>query len=299
MRSFFLLPLAIIMVSCGPKPAPKTNAPPSLSAFFDCVRENNGVLLSAHRGGPGAGYPENTLPTFRHTAAQGLSLLEIDVRRSADGRYFLLHDDTLQRTTTGTGKAEDHTWAQLQRLTLKDTNGKNTNAHIPLFTDVLAWARTAPVVLQLDIKGHTNVKEMVGLVRAAHMQERVMLITYTDKQAKRVAKQAPGYLLSVSISDPAQLGRIKTDIPLNRVIAWTGLGPRHPALYALLAKNGVETIYGALGAFDKQTRQDGAALYRDLVKDGVQIIATDRVEAARAALIADDRAQKTCSLPKV
>ena len=60
--------------------------------------------------------PENTLSAFRLGAAHGYRMFECDVKLSADGVPFLLHDSTLERTTTGHGTAGDHTWHALSQL---------------------------------------------------------------------------------------------------------------------------------------------------------------------------------------
>lgn len=69
----------------------------------------------AHRGG-GALAPENTLAAFRTGAAYGFRMYECDVKLSADGQLFLLHDDTLDRTTSGQGRADQYTFGELARL---------------------------------------------------------------------------------------------------------------------------------------------------------------------------------------
>ena len=69
----------------------------------------------AHRGA-GKLAPENTLAAFRIGASHGLRAFECDVKLSADGVPFLLHDTTLERTTTGTGPAGAQTWSALSQL---------------------------------------------------------------------------------------------------------------------------------------------------------------------------------------
>ena len=69
----------------------------------------------AHRGA-GKLAPENTLAAFRLGAAHGYRMFECDVKLSADDQPFLLHDDTLQRTTNGHGTAGQQTWAKLSQL---------------------------------------------------------------------------------------------------------------------------------------------------------------------------------------
>jgi glycerophosphoryl diester phosphodiesterase len=69
----------------------------------------------AHRGA-GKLAPENTLAAFRLGAAHGYRMFECDVKLSADDVPFLLHDATLERTTSGQGMADALTWTQLSRL---------------------------------------------------------------------------------------------------------------------------------------------------------------------------------------
>jgi glycerophosphoryl diester phosphodiesterase len=81
-------------------------------------------LWIAHRGA-GKLAPENTLAAFRVGASYGYRAFECDVKLSADGVPFLLHDDTLQRTTTVRGVAGERTWSDLSRL---DSGGGHSRA---------------------------------------------------------------------------------------------------------------------------------------------------------------------------
>src|SRR5688572_20012996 len=66
-------------------------------------------VLSAHRGGPMKGFPENCLATFSNTLQHTFSLMEIDPRYTKDGEIVLFHDATLERTSTGRGRVADLT----------------------------------------------------------------------------------------------------------------------------------------------------------------------------------------------
>lgn len=70
------------------------------------------MILIGHRGLGGLA-PENTLASFRAAAAHGLSMVEFDVRLSRDGVPLVFHDDTLERTTDGTGAVADRNWAEI------------------------------------------------------------------------------------------------------------------------------------------------------------------------------------------
>jgi glycerophosphoryl diester phosphodiesterase len=79
----------------------------------------------AHRGA-GKLAPENTLAAFRLGAHHGYRMYECDVKLSADGVPFLLHDATLERTTTGSGTASERTWGELAQL---DAGGWHSRAY--------------------------------------------------------------------------------------------------------------------------------------------------------------------------
>src|SRR5690554_1995342 len=73
------------------------------------------VLNIAHRGG-GLLRPETTLPAFEHALAVGADVLEFDLHASADGVIVAMHDDTVDRTTEGSGAIKDRSFAELRML---------------------------------------------------------------------------------------------------------------------------------------------------------------------------------------
>jgi glycerophosphoryl diester phosphodiesterase len=72
-------------------------------------------FLIAHRGGATEA-PENTLAAFRHALSLGIRYVELDVQMSSDGELVVIHDETLDRTTSGSGPVGDHTYEELRRL---------------------------------------------------------------------------------------------------------------------------------------------------------------------------------------
>lgn len=106
----------------------------------------------AHRGG-GTLAPENTLAAFRCAAAQGLRGHECDVRLSADGIPFLLHDDTLDRTTDARGPASRLDWSALSQLDAGSWFGADWAGEPPAsLAAVLRWVRVRQQVLNVELK---------------------------------------------------------------------------------------------------------------------------------------------------
>ena len=104
-----------------------------------------------HRGGA-AVWPENSMRAFTNAIALGADLLEFDVHLTADGDVAVIHDPTLDRTTTGTGPVEARTAAELRALRLKGRDGLTIDEGVAMLGDVLAVAAPAGVALLVEIK---------------------------------------------------------------------------------------------------------------------------------------------------
>jgi glycerophosphoryl diester phosphodiesterase len=108
--------------------------------------------LAAHRGA-GKLAPENTLAALRFGHARGYRMAEFDVKLSADGVAFLLHDATLERTTSGIGRADALSWRELAQL---DAGSWHSAAHagepIPSLTAIARFCRANDVAVNLEIK---------------------------------------------------------------------------------------------------------------------------------------------------
>ncbi|MCC6983844.1 MAG: glycerophosphodiester phosphodiesterase family protein [Bauldia sp.] len=120
------------------------------------------VVLVAHRG-LSAGYPENTLAAFNNVIGQGVKVIEIDLRGTKDGEIVILHDDTVDRTTNGTGNVGDLTLAEIRALDAGYKTGPEFAGQlVPTFAEVLDLATSSSIMLLLDIKlSPTLDREMV------------------------------------------------------------------------------------------------------------------------------------------
>jgi glycerophosphoryl diester phosphodiesterase len=268
-----------------------------LSAMLDCFEAAGQTLISAHRGGPSPGLPENAIPTMEALLAAHPAIMEVDVGQSADGVLFLLHDDRLDRTTTGTGEAAAQSWAALSQLRLKDNWGWVTPYAIPQLAEALAWAR-GRTVLQIDFKRSASVEAVVAAIREAGMAGSVILIAYSVDQAAALHRAAPEMLLSVSVDAPADVAALQAaGIPQERMVAFTGTRLPRPELYRELDQQNIEVIFGTLG---RPPRSIDAVIdrygmderYPELGKEGVDILATDRPREAAAALAEAGRLPK-------
>ena len=122
----------------------------------------------AHRGA-GKLAPENTLAAFKLGASYGYRMFECDVKLSSDGVPFLLHDDTLERTTDGHGVASLQTWATLQKL---DAGRWHSSPYagelLPSLETIAAYCITNDFDLNIEIKPTTGTDLYTGEVVAEH-----------------------------------------------------------------------------------------------------------------------------------
>src|SRR5436190_20668104 len=122
----------------------------------------------AHRGA-GRLAPENTLAAFRLGASFGYRAFECDVKLSADGVPFLLHDATLQRTTSGHGRAADLSWSELARLDAGAWHSRQFAGEPPASLDgIAAFCLENGHALNIEIKPTPGSEAETGRVVAEH-----------------------------------------------------------------------------------------------------------------------------------
>lgn len=273
---------------------------PTLPDVFQCLRERRLGLVSAHRGQADPTRAENALLSLRETITHGPLLLEVDVRRSADGALVLMHDDTLERASSGTGPVAGRTVTELGAMRLKTPAGQTLDERVPLLGDVLRWAKQSGAILQLDVKRGVDFADVVAAVRAADMADRVVIITYSLDDTKAVIGLGPEMMLSASGRNAAEWDALLLMAAGNpRLLGFAGVGVPDPALKSRMDAARMPVIAGTLGRagqrLDDQWMADGnGAEYAALVAGGVQLIASDRPVDAWAALKAAGRDGTPC-----
>ncbi len=280
-----LLWLAAVASACALQP----RQPADLGQRLDCLRDRHAAVIAAHRGQPDQTFAENAMSSFSASLAAGITFLEIDVATTKDGVLVLMHDDTLDRTTTGTGAVADRTWAEIQALRITRPDGTVTNDGVPSFASVLAWGRKTGAHFELDVKRTTAFSAVVEAVRAAGMQDRVLVVTYTLADAQRVHQLDPTLVISVTMEQPEDVQAAVAVLPPARMLGWSGTRDPERRPFAAMRAAGIEPIFGTLGR--PGTRLDDVYLadgnpseYGDLVRAGVVMIATDNALVAQRAI---------------
>lgn len=259
-----------------------------LSAMLDCHEAAGSTLISAHRGGPEPGLPENSIAAMDAVLTAIPAVMEVDIAQSPDGMHYLMHDRTLDRTTTGSGRVADVPWSEVAQLYLVDEAGWTTPYRVPTLKEALEWAK-GRTTLQIDFKRTADYAEVIEMIRETGNADNVILIAYTLESALRLHELAPEMLISASVSDIGDLNDMTAaGISADRIVAFTGTRLPKPDLYSALDSEDVEVIFGTLGrspnSIDNVIDRYGTdERYAELGTGGIDIIATDRPrEAARA-----------------
>jgi glycerophosphoryl diester phosphodiesterase len=145
-----------------------------LPAAHAGILRSNKVLLLCHRTA-NRDLPENTLASLAFAAQMGCDIVEIDLRRTADGILVLNHDGFLDRFTDETGEVEDTDLRELDRMDFGAWMGRRfSGMHIARFDDALHLARELGIGLYLDIKTKGIGKQVLAEVSSEEMMNRVI-----------------------------------------------------------------------------------------------------------------------------
>lgn len=181
-----------------------------------------GPQLVAHRGGAMLN-PENTLLAFEAAYTAGIRYIEFDCYRLSNGGIGVMHDTTVDRTTTGTGNIDTFTPTTVRALVVDALNVGAGSARAPgygpcnppTFDQVLDWASTRDVVLVAEAKSVTTSLCMIAELEARRFpRERIIIQTASDG-------------LSVAIAQGWQCLRIPASLNTSTVAETLALGYTH------------------------------------------------------------------------
>lgn len=153
------------------------------------------MIIVGHRGARDEA-PENTLPGFRYAMELGLESIEFDVRMTVDEHLVVIHDDSVDRTTNGTGKVAEMTLADIQALDARSGFAEwNEPCHVPTLAEALETLRTVPHLI-CEIKSDTDerleriVPMVLAQIEAAGIREQVTVTSFNPHAVLLVQKHA-------------------------------------------------------------------------------------------------------------
>ncbi|HEV2250044.1 MAG TPA: glycerophosphodiester phosphodiesterase family protein, partial [Candidatus Limnocylindria bacterium] len=166
------------------------------------LRRPGGPLWVVGHRGALALAPENTIAAFEVGLRCGVDLVEFDVQRTADGVPIVIHDDTLERTTSGTGRVRDRTFDEIRLLDAGIRFDPSfAGERVPSLDELLGWAGTRTVGLMLELKqpapgsGEPSDAELVPAVvtavRSHRLLERTLFISFDHPSLARLLALEP------------------------------------------------------------------------------------------------------------
>ena len=141
MKNLWLI-LAVGFAAFSCSGAPLAQEPTRVDSILRKLYDPNtsSVVVVAHRG-DWRHSVENSLPAVQHAIEMGVDVVEIDIRRTADGRLVLMHDATIDRTTNGRGEVASLTFDSIRRCRLKAPDGTLTDLLVPTLDEVFELGR--------------------------------------------------------------------------------------------------------------------------------------------------------------
>ncbi|MBE0654962.1 MAG: glycerophosphodiester phosphodiesterase family protein [Bacteroidales bacterium] len=216
----YSLSTSIVAAQTQGKMTPDIQWREQLSDHFQYTGDGS-VIISGHRGGREEGFPENSLEGFQNVLKQAPAIFEIDPRLTKDSIIVLMHDATLDRTTTGKGFLRDYTLDQLKSVQLKDSKGNVTPYSVPTLEEVITWSKNKTIV-NLD-KKDVPMEMIATLIKKLHAEDHVMVTVHTGAQARYYYDRFPDIMLSAFARTMAEYADLAiSGVPWQNMIAYIG-----------------------------------------------------------------------------
>ena len=182
--------MVIIGLRLGSRPAPQ-------HPFFAQFEQY--PLVIAHQGGNQIG-PDETLPTYQQAVDLGVDMLEGDLHITSDGVLVLMHDETVDRTTNGSGLIEEMTLAELKELDAAyrwtPDNGvsypfRGQGISVPTLAELFDAFPGFPVNLEIKKTERSIAQPLCDLLREYDMQEKVLIASFHDERMAEFREICP------------------------------------------------------------------------------------------------------------
>ena len=175
-----------LLLACAAPPTPPVRSPPSRTENI------------AHRGGAALG-PEETLSTMRAALAAGADVLEMDLRATADGTIVCLHDETVDRTTDGTGLIASMSLAALKALDAgyrftpdgQRFPHRGAGVTVPTFREVLAAFPGQHFIVELKQTEPSIIAPVLALLREYDAVENTVIAAFSADVLEAVREAEP------------------------------------------------------------------------------------------------------------
>jgi len=247
------------------------------TAKVDQIREkllhSGELMVAAHRAAHST-HPENSLNAIQEAIDLGVDIIEIDVRVTSDGEVFLMHDQTIDRTTNGSGNIEILTGKNINQVRLL-FNGEETSQQVPTLKEALHLSK-GKIMVDLDLKT-SNIDAILAVVEELDMFDEVIFFDSDWKVLQEIKSQYPDAYLMPRTYKKKQVK--KAYKKLDPVIVHIDQNFNTKEVNGLAKKYGFRTWINSLGELDQKLAKDPQVEYAlDLISDGANVVQTDLPE---------------------
>jgi glycerophosphoryl diester phosphodiesterase len=241
----------------------------------------------AHRGGADLA-PENTLEGFREGLRAGAGALELDVHAAADGHVVVIHDETVDRTTDGSGPVREMTLAEIGKLDAgyrftqdgdKTYPYRGKGLRVPTLEEVYQEFPEVPINVEIKAETRPGVEEAVWrVIEAAGAEERTLVVSERTATIHRFRKVSRGRVATASSIGEIIVFDLLSRVRLHRVLRPSYRALQGPEVYCRLQIVTPEFVRAAheLGIRVDVWTINSALDMRRLLGSGVDGVMTDR-----------------------
>ena len=181
-------------------------------------------IIIAHRGASAYG-PENTIPAFREAVKMKADGIECDVRLTADNKLAVIHDATIDRTTSGKGKVKDYKLSHLKKY------------GIPELQEVIDLIKKTNLLLFVEIKDRGSEKQIAEAITKNKIENKTVVVSFYADSLEKVRKYGMKTGLILSKKPDLKAVDLKTEwiIPSHDFITKQLVEAAHKAKLKILA----------------------------------------------------------------
>lgn len=247
--------------------------------------EDQMTKVFAHRGASGYA-PENTLEAFALAGEQGAQGIELDVQLTKDGEVVVIHDETIDRVSTGKGAVRDYTLEELRRFSFHNHKKEYEGVQIPTLREVLEQVKPGGMEVNIELKTgiywYPGLEEKtVELVKAAGMENKVIYSSFNHYSVQKI----------LELDGEAETAYLYSDVLLNveNYAKNTGVCGLHPAVYHLKMADFLES-YQRSGLKVRVWTVNDEADMRQFIEKDLEAVITNYPD--RALRVRDEVNQK-------
>ena len=237
--ALILLLLILLGLSFWTRPSPD-------HPFFSQFEESQYPLVIAHADDTGQGlWPGSTMLFLEGVAGLGVDMLELDVNMTKDGHIVVMHDNTVDRTTNGTGKISDLSLAEIRELEVggnwtqdegQTSPYRGEGLQVPTLEEVFLRFPDYPMNIEIKQEDPSMVEPFCDLLREHEMEEKVLVPSFSDKAMTEFRTICPEVATAGSSSE------VRNFVLLNFALLSNLLSPQYDAFQVPQSSSNIPVV---------------------------------------------------------